>query len=90
VNPLLSDSCGKDVLDETICKAGKLEAHQFSTNFNQYDCGIVDTIAQELLPRIVRAGKQSAVVRWGVVAELYKLNVYSGPSGIPNPHVDWM
>ena len=79
---------GKDVLDEKIRKAGKLEAHQFSTNFNPYDYGIVNTIAQELLPGIVRAGKQPAVEGWGVVAELYKLNVYSGPSGMFKSHVD--
>jgi hypothetical protein len=79
---------GKDILDEKIRKAGKLEAYDFSTNFNPYDYGIVDTVAQELLPGIVRAGKQPAVERWGVVAELYKLNVYSGPSGMFKPHVD--
>jgi hypothetical protein len=79
---------GKDVLDEKIRKAGKLEACDFSTNFNPYDYGIVDAVSQELLPGIMRAGKQPAVVRWGVVAELYKLNVYSGPSGMFKPHVD--
>ena len=41
---------GKDVLDETIRKAGKLEASEFSTSFNPYDFGIVDAIAQALLP----------------------------------------
>ena len=25
---------------------------------------------------------------WGVIAELYKLNVYSGPSGMFKPHID--
>jgi hypothetical protein len=79
---------GKDVFDDTVRKAGKLEASQFSTNFNPYDYGIVDTIAQQLLPSIVRAGRQPAVDRWGVVAELYKLNVYSGPSGMFKAHID--
>ncbi|KAK8133393.1 hypothetical protein PG984_005405 [Apiospora sp. TS-2023a] len=60
----------------------------FSTNFNPYDFGIVDTIARELRPGIARAGNQPAIERWGVVAELYKLNVYSGPSGMFKPHVD--
>ena len=64
-----------------------MEAHQFSTNFNPYDYGIVNAVAQELLPGIVRAGKRSAVERWGVVAELYKLNVYSGRSGMFKSHV---
>lgn len=79
---------GKDVLDEKIRKAGAMDARSFSTNFNPYDFGIVDTVALELLPGIVRAGNQSAVQRWGIVAELYKLNVYSAPSGMFKPHVD--
>jgi hypothetical protein len=44
---------GEDVLNEKIRKAGKLEATKFSTSFNPYDFGIVDTIAQALLPGIV-------------------------------------
>lgn len=79
---------GKDVFDEAVRKAGKLEAYMFSTNFNPYDYGIVDLVAQQLQPGIVRAGKQPCVDRWGVVAELYKLNVYSGPSGMFKPHID--
>ncbi|KAJ4183303.1 hypothetical protein NW755_009793 [Fusarium falciforme] len=79
---------GKDVLDEKIRKAGAMEASCFATNFNPYDCGIVDAIGRELLPNIVRAGKQQAVDRWGVLAKLYKLNVYSAPSGMFKPHVD--
>jgi hypothetical protein len=79
---------GENVFDEKIRKAGALAADFFSTNFNPYDFGIVDAVAQELLPGILRAGKQPAVKRWGVVAELYKLNVYSAPSGMFKPHVD--
>jgi hypothetical protein len=79
---------GKNVFDEKIRKAGALDAAFFSTNFNPYDFGIVDAVAQELLPGIARAGKQPAVERCGVVAELYKLNVYSAPSGMFKPHVD--
>lgn len=79
---------GKDVLDETIRKGGKLESSEFSTSFNPYDFGIVDAIVQALLPSIVRPeGKASYSERWGVVAELYKLNVYSGPWGKFKPHV---
>jgi hypothetical protein len=79
---------GKDVFDEAVRKARTLEAYSFSTNFNPYDYGIVDALAQELLPGIMRAGKQPVVDHWGVVAELYKLNVYSGPSGMFKPHID--
>jgi hypothetical protein len=79
---------GEDVFDEAVRKAGKLEAYKFSTNFNPYDYGIVDMVAQELLPGIVRAGRQPTVDRWGVVAELYTLNVYSCPSAMFKPHID--
>lgn len=41
---------GKDVLDEKIRKAGKLETRQFSTNFNPYDSGIVDAVASWSFP----------------------------------------
>jgi len=79
---------GKDVLDEAVRKAGKLEAYKFSTNFNPYDYGIVNMVAGELLPGIVRAGNRPAINHCGIVAELYKLNVYSGPSGMFKPHID--
>jgi hypothetical protein len=81
---------GEDVLDEAVAvrKAGKLEAYKFSTNLHPCDYRIVDTVAQQLLPGIMRVGRQPAVDRWGVVAELYKLNVYSGPSGMFKPHID--
>ena len=42
------------MLDESIRKAGKLEASDFSTSFNPYDYGIVNAAAQALLPGIVR------------------------------------
>ena len=79
---------GENVFDENIRKAGVLDTASFSTNFNPYDFGIVDVVAQELLPGLVRAGKQPVVERWDVIADLYKLNVYSAPSGMFKPHVD--
>lgn len=70
---------GQNVLDEEIRKAGKLEATEFSTSFNPYDYGIVDAVAQALLPGIARpdvlTGDNTSPEHWGVVAELYKLNV---------------
>jgi len=33
-------------------KACGLERKEFSTDFNPYDCGIVDAVAQALLPGI--------------------------------------
>ncbi|KAH8743414.1 hypothetical protein F5883DRAFT_42319 [Diaporthe sp. PMI_573] len=62
--------------------------YHISTNFNPYDFGIIDAVAQELLSEIVRAGKEPVVERWGIIAELYQLNIYSGPSGMFKSHVD--
>jgi hypothetical protein len=80
---------GKDVLDEEIRKAGKLETGELSTSFNPYDYGIVDAIAHALLPGIVKPDSLGVnAEHWGVVAELYKLNAYSAPSDMFKPHVD--
>lgn len=82
---------GENILDHRIRSAGKLEASEFSTSFNPYDYGIVDAIAQALLPGIARpqlSGENTNEQHWGVVAELYKLNVYSAPAGQFKPHVD--
>lgn len=61
---------GSDVLDETYRKAGKLDRSAFSIDFCPYEHGIIDTIAQVLLPN---AG--GTIGTRGVKAELYKLNV---------------
>ncbi|KAK2033580.1 hypothetical protein LX32DRAFT_500080, partial [Colletotrichum zoysiae] len=73
----------QEVLDETYRKAGKMDESAFCTNFNPYEHGIVDTVLQSL----ARTDESSAVNR-GVRAELYKLNIYSAPSGRFKPHVD--
>jgi hypothetical protein len=61
---------GKDVYDESYRKALKMDPSQFSTTFNPYELGIVDAVAQALLPTL-RHSKQTRAVK----AELYKLNV---------------
>ncbi|RSL41595.1 hypothetical protein CEP53_012676 [Fusarium sp. AF-6] len=71
----------KEVLDEGYRKAGKLDDTAFSTSFNPYEHGIMDTINQVLAQGAHREGL-------GVRAEMYKLNVYSGPSGKFKAHVD--
>ncbi|KAF9771336.1 hypothetical protein IL306_011033 [Fusarium sp. DS 682] len=73
----------KEVLDEEYRKAGKMDTQDFCTNFNPYEHGIVDTINQ-----VLAQASQSDARGLGVKAELYKLNVYSGPSGKFKPHVD--
>lgn len=71
---------GQDVFDETYRKATKLNQDDFCTDFCPYTLGMVDIINQLLVPSIDK--KRS------VRAELYKLNVYSGPSGKFKAHVD--
>ncbi|KAL8917201.1 MAG: hypothetical protein Q9208_008103 [Pyrenodesmia sp. 3 TL-2023] len=79
---------GRDVLDEGYRKASKLDTSQFSSNFHPHDCGILDSIQQVLFPSTVRGGVQLGIGPQGIRAELYKLNIYSGPSGKFRPHVD--
>ncbi|CAG8955206.1 hypothetical protein HYFRA_00007222 [Hymenoscyphus fraxineus] len=85
----------KDVLNEEYRKAGKLDNTQFSVSLHPSDYGIIDTIAQTLLPSLV--GKDRRADHRGVLAELYKMNsfkvnvfikVYSGPGGKFKAHVD--
>jgi len=71
---------GQDVYDETYRRATKLDTTEFCTDFNPYEHGIVDIIAQLLLPP-VRSDLS------GIRAELYKLNAYSAPAYF-KPHVD--
>ncbi|CZR36058.1 uncharacterized protein FPRO_03682 [Fusarium proliferatum ET1] len=73
----------QEVLDEEYRKAGKMNTEDFCTNFNPYEHGIVDTINQVLAQASVTDARGL-----GVKAELYKLNVYSGPYGKFKPHVD--
>ncbi|KAK4934349.1 hypothetical protein LTR66_015627, partial [Elasticomyces elasticus] len=75
---------GKDVFDESYRKAGKLDESNFSTNFSPYALGIIETAGQALLPNAWRRNNETA----GLRAELYKLNVYSAPSGMFKAHVD--
>jgi hypothetical protein len=79
------------ILDDRIRSAGKLESSEFSTNFNPYAYGIVDAVAQALLPGIAMtelSGENTNEQHRGVVAELYKLTVYSAPADKFKPHVD--
>ncbi|KAF4439201.1 hypothetical protein FACUT_4278 [Fusarium acutatum] len=73
----------QEVLDEEYRKAGKMNTEDFCTSFNPYEHGIVDTINQVLAQASVSDARGL-----GIKAELYKLNVYSGPSGKFKPHVD--
>lgn len=70
---------GKDVLDETYRKAGKIDEDCFSTNFSPYALGMIDTAAQALVPNICRQTNET----YGVRAELYKLNVCISHTSFP-------
>jgi hypothetical protein len=61
---------GDDILDETYRKAAKLDRSEFSVDFCPYEAGIIDTVAQLLMPNSGTGATTS-----GVCAELYKLNV---------------
>jgi acyl-CoA synthetase (AMP-forming)/AMP-acid ligase II len=74
--PATFGSGGKDILDETYRKAGKLDRANFSVDFHPHDYGILDAIAQTLLPSMYRLDRnEGREEHWGVKAELYKLNV---------------
>lgn len=71
----------QDILEESYRKASKLDTTAFVTDFCPYAAGIIDVVAQLLLPKVADDVR-------GVRAELYKLNVYSAPSGKFKAHVD--
>ncbi|KAL8713129.1 MAG: hypothetical protein Q9220_002650 [cf. Caloplaca sp. 1 TL-2023] len=78
----------RDVLDEKYRKAGKLDNTAFSTDFHPHDFGIVDAVQQILMPSTLAKAGEANVDSYGVRAELYKLNIYSAPSGKFLSHVD--
>ncbi|KAI1333093.1 hypothetical protein F5Y16DRAFT_407097 [Xylariaceae sp. FL0255] len=74
---------GQDVYGESYRKALKMDTDAFCTTFDPYSVGIIDTVAPILLPSV-----SGSLTHRCVQAELYKLNVYSGPSGKFKPHID--
>ncbi|KAL7943483.1 hypothetical protein V8C42DRAFT_329190 [Trichoderma barbatum] len=74
---------GQDTYDKSYREALQMAPGAFCTDFDPYSLGIIDTVAQVLLPSAL-----DSVTHRSVRAELYKLNIYSGPSGKFKPHVD--
>jgi hypothetical protein len=77
-SPATFGHMGREVLDQSYRQAVKLDSHQFCTSFSPHDFGIIDAIAQTLLPEITQVSSDMRTEfqeHWGVVAELYKLNV---------------
>ena len=72
------------VLDETYRKALKLDPTEFSIDFCPYSYGIIDAIAQILLPTL---NVKLPTMR-GVRAELYKLNVRAVDCMVTSPLAD--
>ena len=80
--PATFGKSGEDIFDESYRKAVKLDSDQFSTNFSPHEVGIIDAVAQTIMPSMARHlsdGTTTFLDHLGVVAELYKLNV-STPS----------
>lgn len=71
----------EEILDESYRKASKLDPSEFATSFCPYRTGIIDVIAQMLLPSVTTGFR-------GVKAELYSLALYTAPSGKFKAHVD--
>ncbi|KAL5366645.1 hypothetical protein BJX96DRAFT_161263 [Aspergillus floccosus] len=77
----------EDIVDPEYRKAGKLDPSQFDTSFHPADYRIIRNIERILLPSI-KSQKKSTLDFREIRAELYKLNIYSGPSGLFRKHVD--
>ena len=77
----------QDIIDPEYRMAGKLDPERFESSFHPADFGIIESIEQILLPRYVSKNGNCLPLR-KLSAELYKLNVYSGPSGLFQAHVD--
>ncbi|KAJ5532050.1 hypothetical protein N7494_008602 [Penicillium frequentans] len=75
----------EDVMDPEYRKAGKLEPSQFATSFHFMDFGLQEIIENILAPPL---DLEKKVASRRIETELYKLNVYSGPSGLFQKHVD--
>ncbi|KAK3353720.1 hypothetical protein B0T25DRAFT_608162 [Lasiosphaeria hispida] len=71
-----------DVLDKNYRNAAKRDRSDFSSDLCPYELGLIDTVAQVLLPSI-----KEGISAEGVRAELYALNIYSAPSGFFKSHV---
>jgi hypothetical protein len=65
--PATFGSGGKDILDETYRKARKLDRGNFSVDFHPHDYGILDAIAQTLLPSTYPMNnKEGREEHWGL------------------------
>ncbi|KAI0894600.1 hypothetical protein F4806DRAFT_497846 [Annulohypoxylon nitens] len=75
---------GENQSSETYKKVLQFDASQFSVNFSPYTCGIIDALAQFLLPEFTEDDDECTAVK----AELCKLNVCASPSGTIQGYLD--
>lgn len=61
---------GREIYDESHRKSLKMDPTTFCTTLDPYSLGIIDTVAQVLLPSVF-----DCITRRAVQAELYRLNV---------------
>lgn len=76
---------GQDVYDEGYRKALQIDPAAFCTTFDPYSVGIIDAVAQVLLPSV-----SDSTTHRAVRAELYKLNVSKSslqPTDLAHPSV---
>ncbi|GAB1194374.1 hypothetical protein APSETT444_003619 [Aspergillus pseudonomiae] len=77
----------QNIMDLSYRKAGKLDPENFATSFHPADFGIIEAIEKVLLPGMLGKATNKLGSR-KIYAELYKMNIYSGPSGLFRSHVD--
>ena len=67
---------GEEVTDKSYRDALKLDPKRFLSSFHPWDAQLLATIQQSMFPDLQ------------IRAELYKLNIYSGPGGHFKAHID--
>ncbi|KAL2822338.1 hypothetical protein BDW59DRAFT_173854 [Aspergillus cavernicola] len=77
----------EEIFVPEYCKASKMDPDHFATSFNLADFGIIENVERILLPSGI-TDEQDSLGFQKLSAELYKLNMYSGPSGLFHKHVD--
>lgn len=78
----------QDIIDPEYRRAGKLDKNRYATNFYLSDYGIIENVERVLLPRFISEADKVGLSSRKLSAEMYKLNIYSGPNGLFRKHVD--
>ncbi|KAJ5593578.1 hypothetical protein N7537_010482 [Penicillium hordei] len=73
----------QELIDEGYRQASTLDIQKFSSDYSPYDNRVMEKVSQALAFRGVADNSHR-----GLRAELYKMNIYSAPSGMFKAHVD--